>query len=60
VASVGAALPDARTRLYLPFFRAARMIALEELADRRPGLDSSRIAHLDLTERRTVGIKPTG
>ncbi|MFL5354668.1 hypothetical protein [Archangium sp.] len=39
VASVGASLPEARTRLYLPLFRAARMIAMEELADRTPGLE---------------------
>jgi hypothetical protein len=35
----GASLPDAHQQPYEPFFRAARMIASEKLADRRPSLE---------------------
>jgi hypothetical protein len=39
IAAKGSALPDVRTRPYGPFFRAAKMIASESLAKRRPSLD---------------------
>lgn len=38
-ASKGISRPDARARPYEPFFLAARMIAVEKLADREPSLE---------------------
>ncbi len=39
VAAKGLALPDMRMRPYGPFFRAAKMIASETLAKRRPSME---------------------
>lgn len=58
MAARGASLPDARKRPYAPFFRAARMIAAEKLANRPPSVEILYRAGLGTIVPRSASKNP--